>query len=94
MVRYTVKPELVDANARMIEAVFAQLAREQPAGLRYASYRVAGTGTFVHIATIDTSDGKNPLVAVAAFQEFTASIRERCLEPPVTVDLDAVGVYP
>jgi hypothetical protein len=94
MVRYTVKPELVDGNARLVEAVFAQLARERPAGLTYATFRVAGSGTFIHIATVDTADGKNPLVALAAFKEFTASIRERCIEPPVTMDLDAVGAYP
>ena len=57
MVRYTIKPELVAANAALVEAVFAQLAREQPAGLRYATFRVAGTGTFVHVASIDTPDG-------------------------------------
>jgi hypothetical protein len=94
MVRYTVKPELVDTNARLVEAVFAELARDQPGGLRYSTFRVAGTGTFVHIAAIDTPDGTNPLLAVAAFQEFAASVRDRCIEPPVTVELDAVGAYP
>jgi hypothetical protein len=94
MVRYTVKPELVDANARLVETVFAELAREQPAGLRYATFRVAGTGTFVHIAAIDAPDGKNPLLALAAFKAFTEAIRDRCIEPPVTVDLDAIGAYP
>jgi hypothetical protein len=94
MVRYTVKPELVETNARLVEAVFAQLAREQPAGVRYATFRVADTGTFIHIAAIDTPDGKNPLLALAAFQQFTESIRDRCVEPPVTVNLDAIGAYP
>jgi hypothetical protein len=93
MVRYTVKPELVDANARLVEAVYAQLAREAPAGLRYATFRVAGTGTFVHLAQIESRD-HNPLTALAAFQAFTESIRDRCVEPPVTVELDAIGAYP
>ncbi len=94
MVRYTVKPELVETNARLVEAVFGQLAREQPAGLRYATFRIAGTGTFVHIAAIDTPDGANPLLALGAFEAFTKSVRERCSELPVTVDLDAIGAYP
>jgi hypothetical protein len=94
MVRYTVKPDLVEANARLVEAVFAQLAREQPPGLRYSTFRIANTGTFVHIATIDTADGTNPLLSLAAFEAFTQSVRERCLELPVTVDLDAIGAYP
>jgi hypothetical protein len=92
MVRYTVKPELVDTNEKLVEAVFAQLAREQPAGLRYSTFRVQGTGTFVHVAAVEAAE--NPLLALAAFKEFTAAIRERCVEPPVTVELDAVGTYP
>jgi hypothetical protein len=94
MVRYTVKPELVETNARLVEAVFAQLAREHPTGLRYSTFRIAGTGTFVHIAAIDTPDGVNPLLSLAAFEAFTKSVRERCSEMPVTVDLDAIGAYP
>jgi hypothetical protein len=93
MVRYTVKPELVAENAALVEAVFAQLAREQPGGLRYATFRVAGTGTFVHVASIETADGANPLLAVSAFREFTSAIRERCVEPPVTVEIEEVGAY-
>jgi hypothetical protein len=93
MVRYTVKPELVETNAKLVESVFAQLAREQPDGIRYATFRVAGAATFVHVASIETADGANPLLALAAFREFTSAIRERCVEPPVTVELDEVGAY-
>ena len=93
MVRYTVKPELAEANAKLVEAVFAQLAREQPDGIRYATFRVSGGPTFVHVASIETADGANPLLALAAFREFTSAIRDRCVEPPVTVELEAVGSY-
>ena len=92
MVRYTVKPELVETNAKLVEAVFAQLERDQPSGLRYQTFRIEGTGTFLHLATIEGTD--NPLLALAAFKEFTAAIAERCIEPPVTMHLDAIGAYP
>jgi hypothetical protein len=93
MVRYTVKPELVEANAKLVEAVFAQLAREQPDGIRYTTFRVSGGPTFVHVASIETASGANPLLALATFREFTSTIGERCVEPPVTVELDVIGSY-
>jgi hypothetical protein len=42
---------------------------------------------------VETADGANPLTALAAFQEFTREIKERCEEPPVTVELHEVGSY-
>ena len=91
MVRYTVKPDLVADNASRIEAVFAQLDREKPAGLRYASFKHGDN--FVHVASIETADGSNPLAALDAFKQFVATIKDRCIEPPVTVELEQIGAY-
>jgi hypothetical protein len=92
MVRYTVKPERVEENERLIEAVFAQLHREQPAGIRYASFKLADGVSFVHIACIE-SDGANPLTALETFKQFTGTLGERRVDPPVTVELHEVGSY-
>ena len=54
--------------------------RERPEGIRYASYRVGES--FVHIATIEGAE--NPLTALAAFKEFAGTVKDRCVEPPVT----------
>ena len=89
MVRYTVKPDRAQDNVRLIQAVFAQLERERPDGLRYASFRTGDT--FVHIATVEVAD--NPLLALGAFKEFVASIKERCIEPPVNVEIEEIGSY-
>lgn len=93
MVRYTVKSDEAAHNQRLIEAVFAQLAAEQPGGLRYASFKLADGVSFMHIASVETDDGKNPLLAVEAFKAFTAKVADRCVQPPVTVELDEVGSY-
>lgn len=93
MVRYKVKPDRVAENERSIASVFEQLNREQPAGLRYASFRLDDGVSFVHIVEVDTPDGSHPLQALSAFNAFTASVRDRCDEPPVSVDLHAVGAY-
>lgn len=93
MVRYQVKPELVDENVRHVEAVFAALDRERPAGLRYATFKLGDGVTFVHLASIETADDANPLLALEAFQQFASSVRARCVEPPVTSQLDEIGTY-
>jgi quinol monooxygenase YgiN len=91
IVRYRVKPDRADENVAAIRAVFEELERTRPAGLRYATLRGRDGVTFVHLARIDATD--NPLLALTAFKEFAAAIKDRCEEPPVTTDVDEVGAY-
>jgi hypothetical protein len=93
MVRYKVKPELADENQRLIEKVFAQLAREKPAGLRYQSFRLDDGVSFMHIATREGGPDDSPLLKLEAFKAFVAGIKDRCVEPPVTTDVQPVGQY-
>jgi hypothetical protein len=93
MVRYRVKADQAADNERFIQAVFAELERDKPAGLRYASFKLEDGVSFVHIASIETADGTNPLLAQPAFKEFSAKIKDRCEEPPVTANLSEVGSY-
>ena len=93
MVRYKVKPERVAENERSIVSVFEQLNREQPAGLRYVSFKLDDGVSFMHIVEVDAPDGAHPLRALSTFNAFTASVRDRCDEPPVSVELQAVGAY-
>jgi hypothetical protein len=93
MVRYKVKPDRVADNERYVKAVFAQLERDKPEGIRYATFRQGDGVGFVHLASVETADGANPLTALAAFQEFASQIKDRCEEPPVTVELHEIGSY-
>jgi hypothetical protein len=93
MVKYKVKPDRAAENERYIQAVFAQLERDRPAGLRYASFKLDDGLGFVHIASIEAADGDNPLLALDAFKEFAAQIKDRCDEPPVTTTLNEIGSY-
>jgi hypothetical protein len=93
MVRYRVKRDRLDEHVGYITQVFEQLAREQPTGLRYASFRLDDQVSFVHLASIETADGKNPLSSLSAFKAFTEQIKDRCDESPVAVDLHEVGAY-
>ncbi|MGD1068434.1 MAG: hypothetical protein ABR975_16620 [Vulcanimicrobiaceae bacterium] len=89
IVRYTVKPGMIDENERLVRAVFAELAREAPTGLRYASLR-GEDGGFVHLVGADHPDAPT-LPSFPAFTAFAADIAERVIAPP-HFDNDAIVV--
>lgn len=93
MVRYKVKADKAAENVAYIDKVFEQLKREQPSGLRYASYKQPDGVSFVHMVSLETPDGSNPLGELQAFKDFTAKIKERCDEPPAAAELTEVGSY-
>jgi quinol monooxygenase YgiN len=93
MVRYKTKPDRADENERLIRKVFEELREMSPAGIRYASFKLADGQSFVHIATTDSADGGNPLTQTPAFKTFVAGVKDRCEEPPVTTELSEVGSY-
>lgn len=93
MVRYKVKPDQAIENQRLVAEVYADLQRTAPAGLRYATFKQDDGLSFVHIASIETETGESPLPQLPAFQAFLAQIKERCSEPPVAVELEAIGAY-
>jgi translation elongation factor EF-1beta len=93
MVRYKVKPESAEENERLVRAVYEELKRTRPAGLRYATFRLDDGVSFVHVASNETEDGHSPLGEVAAFREFVKDVAERCAEPPVTRELHEVGSF-
>ena len=93
MVRYKVRAGLSEANDRLIEAVYAELHAKKPSGIRYQTFRLPDGVSYMHVATIDTADGSNPLVALDAFKRFSGTIKERAEELPVTTELSEVGSY-
>jgi len=92
MVRYKLKPESAAENERLIKQVFMQLARDKPERMRYQVFKQADGLSFVHVSAFDHPDG-NPLTQLEAFKAFAAGIKERCDEPPATVELQQVGRY-
>jgi hypothetical protein len=93
VVRYKTKPDRADENQALVEKVFGALERSAPAGLRYATFRLADGVSFVHVASIETGDGANPLLATTAFSEFLREIADRCEEGPMASDATVVGSY-
>lgn len=91
VIRYKTRPESADENALLIGEVFAELAEQQPPGLRYTAFRLDDGVSFLHVAVIDGAT--NPLSASAAFGKFQAGIHDRCVEGPAAADAAIVGSY-
>jgi hypothetical protein len=92
MIRYRTSAARADENAALIHAVFDEMRARAPSGIRYATYRGADGVTFLHLATV-TSSEKGWINALPSFAAFQAQLKERCVEPPVVSELGALEVY-
>jgi hypothetical protein len=93
LIRYTVKPDRAEENAELVRAVYEELDRLQPDGVRYATFRLDDGVSFVHLVSVETADGASPLPGLPAFQQFQHGIADRCAEQPTVADLHEVGSY-
>jgi len=93
MVSYTLKPDKVAENERLVAAVYEALKQARPKGLRYGTFRQSDGVSFFHIVSHEEADGSNALTALPAFKAFAAGIKERCDAPPVRVELTEIGSY-
>jgi len=91
IVRYRVKKDRVEEHEALIRAVFAELSKTAPAGIRYGAFKQPDGVSFAHVAFVEAA--KNPLDSIAAFSAFTEKLKERCDEPPSVTDLAEVGAY-
>jgi hypothetical protein len=91
IVQYKLKEDRVGEHEALIRAVFDELAKTSPDGIRYGAFKQADGVSYVHVAFLAAND--NPLNAIAAFKAFTARIGERCVEPPKTLELTQLAAY-
>jgi len=94
MVQYTVKPGQATHNEELTQAALDELQRVQPAGFRYAAFKLADELSFVHIVSTDAETGHNPMRELPALRAFHAGIRERSEQAPVRTMLSQLGSYP
>ena len=92
LVRYKIKPEQVQENARLIRQVFEELKAKSLDSARYVVLQLPD-GTFVHFATVENPDGPHPITSLETFRAFQNGIKERCMELPQSGDATIVGNY-
>ena len=93
IVRYKVKEDQAQQNIDYILDVFSALEKGKPEGIRYASFQLEDGVSFVHIASIETEDGSNPLPDFDEFKTFVQDIGSRCVEPPAVSAAETIGAY-
>jgi hypothetical protein len=91
IVRYKVKPERAAENEELVRAVYAELHQAKPAGFRYATFQLDDGVSFLHLASHDAEDGRNPLSELQAFKRFLENIDDRCEERPVASSVREIG---
>ena len=91
IVRYTTTPESAEENARLIRAVFAELAERELTGVRYSAHRLDDGVSFVHVATTERGDAS--LTTLESFAAFQAGIADRCVDGPHVALADVVGSF-
>ena len=94
VVRYKVKADRIEEHEDLVRKVFAELATVRPAGLAYQALKLDDGVSFLHVATISSTEGENPLTALASFKAFVANIGDRCDEKPVSSPVTSLGTYP
>ncbi|MGI8798618.1 MAG: hypothetical protein ACR2GE_04870 [Pseudonocardia sp.] len=91
MIRYTVRPDQVGRNLKLLRAVYEELESTQPDGLHQASFQLDDKITFVDF--VMGPDLPEPLPRLEAFQRFRRTLDARYDEPPVMTELSEVGSF-
>jgi len=93
IVQYKVRPDRVEENERLVKDVFAQLKEQSLGDVRYASLKLEDGLSFVHIVSIETQDGSNPITEMSAFRAFSAAIRDRISDGPMQTAFETIGSH-
>ncbi len=93
MVTYTVKPDRVEENERLVRAVYEELAAAGPDDVHYATFKRDDGRTFVHLAFFPSPEAQQQLGALPAFHAFQRDIADRCDMPPAPAPLEKVGAW-
>jgi hypothetical protein len=92
LIRYRLKPEHVERNEELIRAMFEELHRAAPSGLRYVIFKLEDGVSFMHIS--ESEGEESPMAGMASVQEFRRELADRCEEQPVLAELTEIESYP
>jgi hypothetical protein len=93
LLRYKTKPEHAAENERLVRAVFGEIHRVQPEGIRCSTFLLDDGLTFVNIVATETSSGLAPLGQLQAYRRIQQGKYDRFDEPPHATELHELGTY-
>jgi len=93
LLRYKVKPGHAADNERLVRAVFDEIHRARPEGIRYSTFLLDDGLTFINIVATETSSGLAPLGQLQAYRQIQQGKYDRFDEPPQVTELHELGTY-
>jgi len=93
LLRYKTKPQHAAENERLVRAVFDEIHRARPEGIRYSTFLLDDGLTFINIVATETSSGLAPLGQLQAYQQIQQGKYDRFDEPPQVTELHELGTY-
>lgn len=82
MFRATVKRDHIGDVENAVKTLFAAIGQAKPPGVRYASYQLADSSTYV--ITLELRDeSQNPLLGVPGFLAFQEDLKGWLAEPAI-----------
>jgi hypothetical protein len=93
LLRYKTKPQHAAENEHLVRAVFDEIHRTQPEGIRYSTFLLDDGLTFINIVATETSSGLAPLGQLQAYRQIQQGKYDRFDEPPQVTELHELGTY-
>lgn len=93
MIRYKLKEGQVEQNRAMLLAVYTELAKNRPQGLRYETFEFDDGVEHISLVEFDGAPGTAPHHQLASFQNYRSTLEARCEEPPTVTLLREIGSY-
>ena len=91
MIRAKVKEDSAAEVDAAIQKVFSAIKNAQPAGVQYASCKLADGVSYIILLHLEGET--NPLATLPEFTEFQQTLKGFLTEPPTQEKLEIVGSY-
>jgi hypothetical protein len=90
-VRYTVRPDFVEANKANVRAVMEELRAKGDSGVHYSAHVEPDGVSFVHLVILRDEEASKVIPSLEAFGRFREALRGGAVSPPASEDWEVVG---
>jgi hypothetical protein len=90
MIRYRLRPDQLQPDRRLLDAVYDELAATRPQDVRYATFVLEDGVSFIALAE---GGGAGRFSQIESFRAYRQGLDDRCSDPPVVTELHDVRSY-
>jgi hypothetical protein len=93
LLRYKVKADQATNNEQLVRAIFEEIHRVRPAGIRYSTFLLDDRLTFVNLVATESEAGLSPLGQLESYQRIQQGKFDRFEEAPQATELHEIGSF-